>query len=485
MKFNTSIVIGFIFLMTNQVTLAQREYIINADDEMYLKNLRIDKTGLYVSIFQLDSLDWNFRGGVIKFDDHFNHDMYIHSNDSTYYMFEDIVVTDDNHYLIGGSVGENIGLWYQNKTVYFLLLDENLNVLNETFFPLPEPYKNPKIRMFTNTDGRIYATIDETSNGLKGVLELSSGGEILREKLYPNTGAPIMDIFPGNEPGFYLFRSHPVAWAYGGITVVDADLNFDTTYLFPMSVNGISYRMGTRGNCKWLNDTTYILASEGKQPTSPSRDLCIYKINSNHEFLSEPFVIGLDNYDDNLVHYRGIDWHDPQIIYVAGFVWGSMNYATPGYVAVINDDFDLLGWKSIGGDNNVRINSIIATPDGRCVMTGSIRDYHTGNPLDANGYVVFLYPEDIITSVVETGYSNMSDYSLFPNPGADILNIQTARKGVDLHIYDRSGRTVLQQKLDDAFHSRIDVSHLPAGFYICQLTDKYGFTEHIKWIKKQ
>jgi len=473
-------------MIQSVVVLAQREYIIDTDDRMNFYNIHVDLNGNFVAIFNLDSLDWNFRGGILKFDDYFNYDMYVHGNDSTYYKFLDFQVTDDNNYLIGGSVGDNTGWGMQNKTVYFLLLDENLNVLNEAFLPLPEPYKNPSIRMFTNTDGRIYATIDEASNGLKGVLELSSGGEILREKLYPNTGAPIMDIFPGNEPGFYLFRSNPVAWAEGGITVVDSDLNFDTTYLFPMSVNGISYRMGTRGNCKWLNDTTYILASEGKQPTSPTSDLHIYKINSNHEFLTEPFVIGRDEYYENAANYRCIDWHDPQIIYVAGFVWASNQYATPGFVAVINEEFNLLGWKSIGGDYNIGINSLIATPDGRCVMVGSRRDYHAGIPHDLDGYIVFLHPEDIITSVVETaGYSNMSDYSLFPNPGTDILNIQTARKGVALHIYDRSGRTVLQQKLDDAFHSRIDVSHLPAGFYICQLTDKYGFTEHIKWIKKQ
>jgi hypothetical protein len=480
-NFLLSVMIVLFCLSSN----AQREYIIDTDDRMNFYNINLGLNGGYIAVFNLDSLDWNYRGGILKFDDHFNYEMYIHGNDSTYFRFFDFVVTDDNHYLIGGSVGDNTGWGMQNKTVYFLLLDENLNVLNETFFPLPEPYKNPTIRMFTNTDGRIYATIDEASNGLKGVLELSSGGEILREKLYPNTGSTIMDIFPGNEPGFYLFRSHPVAWARGGITVVDADLNFDTTYLFPMSVNGISYRMGTRGNCKWLNDTAYILASEGKQPTAPTSDLHIYKINSNHEFLTEPFIIGRDEFHENAANFRCLDWHDPQIIYVAGFVWASNQYATPGYVAVINEEFDLLGWKSIGGDYNIGINSIVATPDGRCVMVGSRRDYHAGIPHDLDGYVVFLHPEDIITSVAETGYSNMSDYSLFPNPGADILNIQTARKGVTLHIYDRSGRTVLQQKLEDAFHSRIDVAHLPAGFYICQVTDKYGFTEHIKWIKKQ
>lgn len=463
---------------------AQREYIIDTDDRMGLYNIHIDLNGDFVAIFGLDSLDWNFRGGIIKFDDQFNYEMYIHGNDSTYYKFRDFIVTNDNHYLIGGSIGDNTGLGMQNKTVYFLLLDENLNVLNEAFLPLPEPYKNPTIRMFTNTDGRIYATIDATSPGIKGVLELSSGGDILREKLYPNTGSSILDIFPGNEPGFYLFRSHPVAWAEGGITVVDSDLNFDTTYLFPMSVNGISYRMGTRGNCKWLNDTTYILASEGKQAIAPTSDLHIYKINSNHEFLTEPFVIGRDEFHENATNYRTIDWYNSQVIFIAGFVWGSMNYATTSYIAVINEDFELLGWKSIGGDYNTGINSIVATPDGRCVMVGTRRDYQAGIPHDWDGYFVFLHPEDIITSVVETGYSNMSDYSLFPNPGTDILNIQTARKEVTLHIYDRSGRTVLQQKLDDAFHSRIDVAHLPAGFYICQVTDKYGFSEHIKWIKK-
>jgi hypothetical protein len=478
-----SIVILLLLLFPFKSIYPQKELIIDTDDMFICLSVRMDNNGDFVATCIRDSADYNFKGGVVKFNDALQYEYYEPQNDTAYFEFKDLIVTDDNNYLIAATIGKNIGLWKHNHTIYLVLLNENLELIAENFYELPEENDNPYLRLMQNTDGRIYLTIDEPSNFLKGTLEVSPNAEILKDKMYFGMGHPTLNPFPKSDGGLYLLRGNPVPWAFCGITEVDTCLNYGTTYLFPMEVNGIMYDMGTRGSCKWLNDTTYLLCSEGSLETE-TVDLHIYKINNHHEFLMEPLMIGHEYYDDIVPNYQSISWTDPQRIYVVGSMQPSMNFKSTYYVAIINEDLELLGYKICGGDKNTWISGIIATPDGGCVMVGSQRDYHAGNPLDGEGYIARFHPDEIITSAAETTNPYDSDYMLFPNPGSDQLNIQTARKGVKIEMFDQTGRMVVQQKLNDEFRNHISIDNLPAGLHHCRLTDKQGYVENKKWIKQ-
>ena len=56
---------------------------------------------------------------------------------------------------------------------------------------------------------------------------------------------------------------------------------------------------------------------------------------------------------------------------------------------------------------------------------------------------------------------------IFPNPASDILNIHAAAAIAHISLYSAAGRIVM----DRASTDRIDVSGLPAGFYLLQVTD--------------
>nr|NQU89292.1 T9SS type A sorting domain-containing protein [Bacteroidota bacterium] len=473
-----------ILVFISQAIFSQEEYLIDTDNMFTFRNVRIDENGDYVSIFNQDSSNYHYTGGIVKFNKDFEYDIYLHNIDTAYVEFCDFVVTDNNQYLISGTIGSDIGLGISNHIIYFLLMDNDFTIINDTFFPLPEQYTNPFIKILKNTDGRIYVTIErgDPTGALKGVIELSSSAQIVNEKMYYNLGGGIMNPFPSNGNGFFLLRNNPVPWAAGEITEVDTNLNF-TSNILPYYINGQFYDMGPRGSCKWLNDSTYILCSQGSLE-SDTKDLYIYKLNSEHEFLTEPFIIGRENIDDIAVNFQGINWTDPESIFVAGNVWASMYYQTTYYVAIINEDFELLGAKSYGGDNNTFVNSILSTPDGGCVMVGGQRDYLAGNEFDGDGYVVFFQHDDIITSANETSNPYDSDYLLNPNPGQDELYIQTARKGVRLKMYDQAGKLVLTYKFSNDFRNQIKTMLLKPGLYVCRLTDKDGNIEHKKWIKQ-
>lgn len=463
---------------------AQVEYLVDTDKNLFLQNVKLDNNGDFISVFLEDSVDYHFAAGIIKFDKEFNYQMYIHDIDTADVLVRDFVVTSENNYLIAGTIGKDNGEWYSNHIIYILLLDEDFNFMAENFYYLPEEYTNPYIKIFKNDDGRIYLILDRGAPPyiLKGILELSNSGQIAKEQMYYDMGGAIMNPFTSPQNGFYLLRGSEVAWAVGEITEVDTSLNF-TTMVLPAYVNGQWYNMGPRGSCKWLNDTTYILISEGAE--TKGHDLYLYKMNSQHEFLTEPFIIGRENEDDQSLRYRGIDWTDPEHIYIASWEYASNYQPNEYFVAVIDENFEVLGSKSVGGeDNNTAVNSLLATEDGGCVMVGSQRKYQTGDESDWNGYVAFFSPDDIITSAVETTNPYDSDYLLFPNPGNDQLIIQTARKGVRLKMYNQSGKIVLEKQLPDVFRSTVNTDQLIPGFYLCQLTDKKGNTEYKKWIKQ-
>nr|NQU93490.1 T9SS type A sorting domain-containing protein [Bacteroidota bacterium] len=484
MKVIRGLLLFSLLLIFPGTLLSQKEYLINTEDRFSLQSIQIDNNGDFISVFHEDSADYHHFGGLIKFDAWFNYSTYTHNIDTADVLLRDVIVTSDNNYLIAGTIGKDNGVYYSNHIIYFLLLDENFNFITENFFPLPELYTNPVVKMLKNTDGRIYVTLERAipTGALKGVLELSSFAQVVKEMISYNIGGGIMNPFPSHGSGFFLLRGNPVPWAAGGITEVDTNLNF-TDHILPYYINGQYYEMGTRGGCKWLNDTTYILISEGSSNTY-GNDLYLYKLNNEHEFLTEPFIIGRENINDQSLNRRGIDWTDPEFIYVASWSWPGMNMANTYYAAVINENFEVLGAKSYGGNNNTAVSSMLATGNGSCIMVGSQRDYLAGDEFDWDGYVAFFQPDDIITSANETSNPYDSDYLLYPNPGQDELYIQTARKGVILKMYDQTGKLVLTYKFPNEFRNQIKTLQLKPGLYVCRLTDKDGNTEYKKWIKQ-
>lgn len=473
----------FLFVLFFEIC-SQEVHLLDTENRFTFQTIRIDNNGDFISIFNEDSAHYHYTGGIIKFNSDFDYEMYIHDIDTAHVVFQDFVVTAENNYLIAGTIGPDNGIGYSNHIIYFLLLDENFNFITENMFVLPEEYINPYIKMLKNTDGRIYVILDrgDPSGIFKGLIELSSSAQIVKEEMYYNMGGTIMNPFPSNSSGFYLLRSNTVAWAAGEITEVDTNLNF-TSNILPLYINGQYYDMGPRGSCKWLNDSIYLLLSQGSLE-SDTKDLYLYKLNNNHEFLTGPFIIGRDNIDDIALNYQGIDWVNPENIFIAGNVWASMYTQTTYFVAVITENFEILGAKSYGGDNNTFVNAVLATEDGGCVMVGGQRDYLAGDEFDWDGYVVFFKPNDIITSATETKNPFDSDYVLFPNPGKETMIVQTACKEVQLKMYDENGRIIVEQHLNNIFRSHINTQELKAGLYFCLFIDKYGNTEYKKWIKQ-
>lgn len=71
---------------------------------------------------------------------------------------------------------------------------------------------------------------------------------------------------------------------------------------------------------------------------------------------------------------------------------------------------------------------------------------------------------NILTDVSDTGLESVP-FSIYPNPTNSLLQIRTTAQDFDIHIVNQVGQVVNTTR-----NNTVDVSHLPAGYYLVQLS---------------
>jgi hypothetical protein len=221
--------------------------------------------------------------------------------------------------------------------------------------------------------------------------------------------------------------------------------------------------------------------------TTVEKDLLVYKANANqnHEIVGTPLYISRPDTSDTPA-VNTPTFVDLDHIYV-----GSWRGSSPGasyngryMVCMIDENLNLLGMKSLGKDGyQYDMVAMQATDDLGCLLTGTVHDNANAGEHDWDIFIRKIMPDEIVEVAEHTEDPYDSDYFVYPNPGKNKLNINTARKGVRLSITDINGKEVSVTGLAGTFLNTLDVSTLPSGTYILRFIDTEGFRETIKWIK--
>ncbi|MDT7831353.1 T9SS type A sorting domain-containing protein [Flavobacteriaceae bacterium S356] len=161
--------------------------------------------------------------------------------------------------------------------------------------------------------------------------------------------------------------------------------------------------------------------------------------------------------------------HDGNIIAIGG---SSNSIVGPfaGFTRVFQNQSGT--WVQIGGSilaesfgdacgSSVSFNAV-----GDQVVIGSASGYNSG---DESGHTR-VFEIDLSSLSVPDENITAQSVSLFPNPSADVILIDSSMDIESVKIYDISGRLFLKQQLDENMHIRI--SELPRGVYFVQLTTK-------------
>ncbi|WP_428229499.1 DUF5074 domain-containing protein [Flavobacterium sp.] len=149
---------------------------------------------------------------------------------------------------------------------------------------------------------------------------------------------------------------------------------------------------------------------------------------------------------------------------------------------VVNDtdNLSLAIVKSVKSNNNIGVVSATINTNDELVLTPSA----LGNAtvvisFNSNGKVVEKSIEVTVTNNLGTGEFTKLKLAIYPNPVAEILNIQTEDEILNVTVYDVSGKSI-QTRVDN---NQINVSNFTNGLYIINVvTDKANYVQ--KFIKK-
>ncbi len=113
------------------------------------------------------------------------------------------------------------------------------------------------------------------------------------------------------------------------------------------------------------------------------------------------------------------------------------------------------------------------------LSVGILRGQTSDNKID------YYFLNDVIIGPQGiTSYTNTANFSIYPNPVSDQLNINLINKGANtIKIMNIMGAEVYSTVVDGKDHCTIDLSNLPAGMYIVNVSNSTG-TNAKKIVKK-
>jgi hypothetical protein len=164
------------------------------------------------------------------------------------------------------------------------------------------------------------------------------------------------------------------------------------------------------------------------------------------------------------------------------------NCYTTNKVMMLSNYDSLLNcrWTRFYGSDTAcyTMSTLEATSDGGCIMGGMVyTPTRPENLLDA--VIIKVDSLGLFTKLPETSKVQVHEAIVFPNPGFDVVNIQSGPQiaGAEFNMYDIIGNQVLKTSLVSTIEQK-DVTHLASGTYLWQIEFKGKIVDQGKWIKE-
>jgi len=190
----------------------------------------------------------------------------------------------------------------------------------------------------------------------------------------------------------------------------------------------------------------------------------------------DSYTLPIDAIDGQLLQVS-ICWNDPA---------GTASYALDSSAARLKNDLDVrvskdgvtyLPWKlaaspdseALQGDNNRDNIERIDIPN--ATGTYTVRVSHKRSTLTSGPQEYSLIVTNATATPAGIKDSNLSLFSVWPNPADSVINIKLEKDSADavVNVIDVQGREVLTDKLTNV-NSTLDISSLSGGIYIVKIT---------------
>ena len=366
---------------------------------------------------------------------------------------------------------------------YIVHFNNNLQILFDTIIDIPEIEERFQKTILTE-DSKLVSvgTIINSYDNERLLCEKSFFGDSIRYETYSHPGSLtatcVVDIPHKNT--YHMFIYAGIERAYNIIN--KTSLTIDTTLEYPIFFGTIDAVPDD------MDSSIYYVAGKQYSYNSDRFDLSFLKINDNGEILNH-LIYETDS--NTFYTYKCFSPHN-QNIYFAGVYPFTQSpptlYPEPRWILLykLTKEGEIIWQKFYKGEVNYMAYKVLATKDGGALIFSTKYDWNDPIPnqrdvhilkIDSTGYYTPL------TGTDEEFEHKEKQILVYPNPVENKVNfVFGLYKNLEINIFELTGRKVFSKEFK---HSAfIDISYLKPGIYPYTISDKNGFFEEGKLVKK-
>jgi len=369
--------------------------------------------------------------------------------------------------------------------IVFYGIDAALNITYQKHFTYKKDYFQVPWQFDMPNDSILYLMVDNMNN------QNSSRNVVVTKYKMPSDSLAsytINNLSISQDLNFIKVKQQLDVFVYPNNKLLqfDKDLNLRTSKQYPE-------KFPSSICITPLSDTNYLLT--GSAFNNISYNLQVGCLRNNNDDITEDSLFYTPSIDTNFyAGGRENTAKNGNSIFIAGF-YNVAAYLfpynfNPSWVTITKTDLDLnmVSTHFYGGDAQYCPYSIIPTLDGGCFVTGYSYDYINNLPngnYELDIFALKVNSDGLITELPNQPQAKAHDALLYPNPGSEILNIQSGPQinGAQFTMYDMQGRAMRTETIT-ATTLKLTTSTLPSGTYPWQIVFKNKVIESGKWVKE-
>lgn len=391
-----------------------------------------------------------------------------------------------------------------NPLLMTIRFDEDLNVINQKIVELPYSGNELYDISFISLENEYIAavTFRETHSSSRVLYRISEEGDILQFSICEADSMMIRNLFHvHNKPncfGMYIGATSS-SDASTGIILFDEKLQiykraFFGSWTYTDSDNHQCFSCLTNNFGSMLAsipDGNYVISSNLSENTTVKydRSAIFVKVDTNFVLMPNRQVIGhLNDTLETPAFFKSIDYTSDAIYQCSMQNMsesGSWPWQSQGLnLVVTKTDFDLnIIWQKrllLDGDVYTPTN-IIATSDGGCLITGM--RYNHNNEWRIDVFALKLNADGTYNGLNQPELTTDESITVYPNPTSNNIVVSGDRLH-EVEIYNFTGQKVASYRIAEAENFVIDMSGMPSGFYLVNVTSGNG-KRHVKKVVKE
>src|SRR5690554_765023 len=418
-------------------------------------------------------------------------------------------VYNNNQYLLSGTSRIDTPLVYAN-VIY--TLDSNFSILNY------------RVQDTTTNDVESYVRIKKLHDKFYAIGVRSKTSQFFIEGLISSIDDSLRlhsySLFNANDSLFlrlpidFLIDDERNTYFFGEGTLpnmatgsnmqlvkTDSNLNlikqeYVNHPLLPNEVNVLLNELSI--NSFWISDTTFLLAATGISPIDSEfrGDIHLFVYDTSLQQQKYKRIVSRDSTAFNFTYkaavydsisecfYMGVTrkfetWFSP--------IFGSKD-TTDFQLTKFDKDLNVLFQRNYRRNKTMTFNTLATDSKGNVIMAGMIQDI---NSLDFFNTDIFVLKVDSLGNINHpTGYAekdkiNLINYRVYPNPSSGAVNFiqYNIQEEYKMRLYNSQG-SLVGNYIFKNFDNHFDISNLPNGVYVYNLSDSQGRKASGKIVKQ-